>query len=455
MTIVSDTVVVRNAEVSGERMDVRIHDGTIVAIEPPTGRRTGADEIDAAGGALICGLHDHHIHLMALAAARNSLVVDPTFEADLRTAAAMSGTGTWIRAVGYHESVTGHLDRHWLDAVAPENPVRVQHRSGAMWVLNSLALAAVGVESTTGQLFGMDELLRSRIPGTVLDLDGIGRELAGYGVTGVTDLTPTTSMSDVERLADLVTGAGFPVDVMVTGAPHLPSHVDIGIAFGPAKIVVRDDELPTIDDLVASFLVARRHGRSVAVHCVTRIGLVLALAAWREVGAKTGDRIEHAAVVPSEMLAELRTMGLTVVTQPSFVCERGDTYLAEVDAQDLDGLWRCGSLLNAGISVGASTDAPYGSADPWHSIATAAKRLTSSGVPIGPDERISPERALMMFQSDATDPGGPARSVALGRVARLCLLDSPLSEVLRAPSSRHVVGTVGRAGFSLRAEPER
>ena len=52
--------------------------------------------------------------------------------------------GEWIRAVGYDESESGALDRGRLDALAPGRPVRVQHRSGAMWVLSSAALEQIG-----------------------------------------------------------------------------------------------------------------------------------------------------------------------------------------------------------------------------------------------------------------------------------------------------------------------
>src|SRR6185436_18011267 len=110
----------------------------------------GADVvIDAAGGALLPGLHDHHVHLLAMAAARASIDVGPPavtsptgFDDALRTAA---GDG-WVRAVGYHESIAGPLDRRRLDALLPHRPARVQHRSGQLWVLNGAALDLVGLD---------------------------------------------------------------------------------------------------------------------------------------------------------------------------------------------------------------------------------------------------------------------------------------------------------------------
>ena len=43
------------------------------------------------------------------------------------------------------EVVAGPLDRAALDDVEPRTPVRVQHRSGILWTLNSAGLAAVGL----------------------------------------------------------------------------------------------------------------------------------------------------------------------------------------------------------------------------------------------------------------------------------------------------------------------
>ena len=58
----------------------------------------------------------------------------------LREADASLAPGQWVRAVGYHDTVAGTLDRYTLDALVPHRPVRVQHRSGAEWILNTAAI---------------------------------------------------------------------------------------------------------------------------------------------------------------------------------------------------------------------------------------------------------------------------------------------------------------------------
>ncbi len=116
-----------------------------------------------------------------------------------------------------------------------------------------------------------------------------------------------------------------------------------------------------------------------AVHCVTRAALLLALAVWQEVGSVAGDRIEHASVTPPEVIAAMAQLSLTVVTQPAFIAARGDAYLRDVDPADRADLYRCASLLEGGVAVGGSTDAPFGPDDPWLAIRAASERLAPSG----------------------------------------------------------------------------
>jgi predicted amidohydrolase YtcJ len=92
--------------------------------------------LDATGGALLPGLHDHHIHLTALAARESSVECGPpTVNSGEELARALSVAGDgWLRGVGYHESVMGLPDAAALDRLRSDRPVRIQHRSGRMWL---------------------------------------------------------------------------------------------------------------------------------------------------------------------------------------------------------------------------------------------------------------------------------------------------------------------------------
>ena len=377
----------------------------------------------------------------------------------MRRAAASSGAGGWVRATGYHERVAGELDRHVLDSMVGDVRVRVQHRTGAMWMLSSAAARAVDLDAgdhpgierderggATGRVFGADAWLRARLPaGDPPDLASVGAELARYGVTGVTDATPSEAVDDLELLAGAVTSGALPLDVVVTGGVALADRdTPSPLQRGPVKIVLADHDLPALDDLEAGIVRAHTSGRPVAIHCVTHVATVLALAAWTDVGAIPGDRIEHGAVVRPETAALAARHGLTVVTQPSFVRERGDDYLRDVDAVDQPYLYPCASLEHEGVAVAGSTDAPYASADPWRAIATAVDRRTRAGRVLGAGERVSAQRALDLFLGRPDDPGGPPRRVEPGAPGDLCLLDAPLADALAAPDAGHVRMTVRR-----------
>ncbi|PRC49026.1 amidohydrolase, partial [Mycobacterium sp. ITM-2017-0098] len=142
--------------------------------------------------------------------------------------------------------------------------------------------------------------------------------------------------------------------------------------------ILHDDELD-LDGLIRWIRHTHSVGIPVALHCVTAAQLVVALAAFRAAGRHPLDRLEHAAVVPDSSLADLAAAALPVVTQPNFVAERGDQYLVDVPAAEHHELWRLASLLDAGVSVALSTDAPFGDADPWAAMRAAVHRRAPSG----------------------------------------------------------------------------
>ncbi len=474
----SNRLTITNAEVDGQLVDVEIADGFVATVTPASARSTlrtsvADTTLDADGGALIPGLHDHHTHILAFAASRSSVQCGPRSAGDigqlqkqLRQAASTRTPGEWLRGVGYHESTAGALDRFVLDTLIVDRPVRLQHRSGHAWFLNTAALVALGVDPLsaqnnlpdgfqrdkhglpTGVLFGANDWLGTRVPRVALDLAGAGAELASYGITGLTDATPTTSQDDLTLLANAQSNGDLPRSIMVMGGIDLAPDCEPGLLRGPIKLVLADHGLPNLDELIASFRSCRQTGRPIAIHCVTRLSLVLALAAWEEVGAQPGDRIEHGAVIPLELIVKIAELGLTVVTQPGFIADRGDDYLHDVDDHDQPHLWRCGSLLASGIGVGGSTDAPFGPADPWIAIRTAINRQTPAAATLGSAERISPREALNMFLTNPLDPGGKPRNLAVGSPADLCLLRAPLALVFVDPTSKSVRCTSNGRAFS-------
>ncbi|HEX5494131.1 MAG TPA: amidohydrolase family protein [Mycobacteriales bacterium] len=427
---------IRGAEVDGRTVDVRIRGEWVAEIGA---LRPERDEPvhDAAGGALLPGLHDHHIHLLSLAAAARSVWCGPPDVLDeaglVRVLAA--APGWWVRGIGYHESVAGVPDRTVLDRLAPGRPVRVQHRGGALWVLNTPALTELDLTGVApdGRLWRADDLLRDRLgPADPPDLAAVGRQLAAWGVTGVTDATPELPADTV----DLLTGAGLPQRLRLLGAAAATAVADLG----PMKILPADHEPPDWAGLRERIGRAHAAGRPVAVHAVTRESLVVTLAVLADVGVLPGDRIEHAAVIGADVLPLLADLGVTVVTQPGLVTERAAEYRQAFPVARHGDLYRYASLLRAGIPVAPSSDAPFATADPWRIMRAAAERL------LAPAERVSPRQVLDGFLTPSDDPGGAPRQVRPGAPADLCLLRVPLATALSTPDAGHVAATFCRGG---------
>ncbi|WP_262402093.1 amidohydrolase family protein [Actinomadura sp. CNU-125] len=412
----------------------------------------------SSAGAALQGLCDHHLHLHAMAAEERSVRCGPphvTTRDELAAAlrGAVADEHGWIRGTGYAEGVAGDLDAAGLDAFRADRPVRVQHRSGALWTLNSAAVRAAGLDSgghpgierdaagaPTGRLWRADGWLRDRLPpAPPADLAGIGGRLLRMGVTAVTDATPDLDGTALGSIGAAVRDGSLPQRVHLLGVPlEDPPRLGPRVTAGPYKIVLADSGLPSLDDLAMRVRSAHAAGRAVAVHCVTREALLLLLAAFDETGTRPGDRIEHAALVPPEFAGVLAARGLRVVTQPGFIADRGDDYLRDVPADDRPDLYRCAGLAAAGVPVGLSSDAPYGPADPWAVMDAAVRRRTRSGAVLGPDEVLAPGDALRSYLAPPGDPGGAPRRVRVGAPADLVLLRTPLREALAELASGNV-----------------
>lgn len=393
--------------------------------------RPGEVVFEAGGATVLPGLYDHHVHLRSAASALHSLSVGPpavrTRDGLAQTLSkARPSSDGWIRAIGYHECVAGRLDRGVLDTLVPDIPLRIQHRSGALWILNSAALGQIGLaDHADGRLRSDNPGWSDRLPRCQTDLAKLSRRLTAMGVTGVTDATPDLGVDDIDALR----------------VAHHRRQFRPRLRFlAPGKKILQDDRL-NLDALAAWIFECHNAGRPVAVHCVTAAQLVVTIAALRVAGPHPLDRIEHAAVVPDDTVADLSDLGLTVVTQPNLVAERGDQYLAEIPAAEHHQLWRVASLLKARVPVAFSTDMPFGHGDPWAVMRAAVRRTTPSGAVLNAAECVSARTALTLFFGQLDRPGR-ARDVAVGHPGDLCVLSEPPAAALAELDADMVTATI-------------
>lgn len=349
------------------------------------------------GAVVLPAFTDHHLHLLALAASRRS--VDLSAAASLadvldlvRDAAAVqrAGGGGWVRGWGLDES---DLAEHRLptvdelDAVAGTTPVVVHHRTGHLRVRSS---AAIGEPPP--------------LPPDVLAaaVSEVSTALAAAGVVRLCDATHTNDRATLELLGGLPLAQRL--DAMV-GADRLLG-VRAGEVIGSLRVGAAKIMPPRCGPDGVATLVRHAHeaGFAAAVHAVDVDELQAAL----DGGLGVGDRVEHAGLCLPEQVAALAAAGVTVVTQPSFVTERAAKYRRELTTVEHGWLYRLRSLLDAGVAVRGSSDAPVAAAVPLRQVTAAVRR------PLGAGEQISVAEALGLV----SDP------VRVGDAADLVVVDA-------------------------------
>jgi predicted amidohydrolase YtcJ len=433
--------------------------------------------IDCRGGTVVPGLIDAHCHVLAYASSLLAVDCGPNALgsiSDIKTAirgrARSTPPGGWVRGSGYDDFSLvekRHPTRWDLDEAAPGHPVKLNHLSGHACVLNTAALSIAGISietadptpgvidrdprtgEPTGLLLDMNEYLQDRVPrlgDAELDqgLRLANRRLVSRGITSVQDAGAFNSVEEWDRFVRLKSeGRLEPRVTMMAGARRLDGFLDRGMGFGwgddhlslgAAKVMLTATSgrlSPDRDELRHIVAEARRHGFQVAVHAVEAEAVEVAIEAQSlDIGPATDevrrDRIEHCSECPPELLAKLADSGLIVVTQPGFIFESGRRYLSEVDGATLPWLYRAGSLVEAGVTMAAGSDAPVADPDPFAGMYAAVTRRARTGEPVGVEERVGAETALRMHTSGGayaafqeTDRG----TIEAGKLADLAVLD--------------------------------
>lgn len=183
------------------------------------------------------------------------------------------------------------------------------------------------------------------------------------------------------------------------------------------------------DHLRHATLAAADRGLQVAIHAIGNgavAGSADALHGAR--GALAGlsgrPRLEHAMVLDPPLAHRIADIGALVVTQPVFLHDLGDE-LTVLPLPSPLRLLALRTLLDAGVTVAASSDFPAGSFDPLVGIRAAVTRRLPDGSVVGPTESISIEEALRCYTTSAADAlgmAGRAGVISEGAAADLVVL---------------------------------
>ena len=440
---------VRNVHIGPERRpaDVVISDGTVAAIADPGQSADGMAVLDGAGGTLLPGLVDAHVHMAQWASTRRRIPLASARSATEAVALVAAGATAdgWVFGANFSDGLwTDVPHKDLLERALPGRPAALfSNDLHTLW-LSPAALKEIGREHETGVFVEADcMVITAQLPAGDQDnwvLDA-AEAAAARGVTGIVDYEMADTVTDWLRRRQL---RELPVRVSCAIAKHLlDTAIERGhrtgdevpgtdgmLRIGPYKLFV-DGSLNTRtaychdpypgnghgalvlppEELLPLMRRAAEHGITPAVHAIGDLANEIALDAFAQIGCR--GRVEHAQLVADKDFHRFAELGVIASVQPAH---------APDDRDVADRYWpgRTGrafayaALLAAGATLEIGSDAPVAPLDPWDGIASAVSRSD--------DDRPSwhPEQAIPVGTALAAASGGRDR-VRVGDPADLLI----------------------------------
>ena len=465
-----------------------VEDGRVAAVgsgeEVRRSAAIGAERVDLAGGLVIPGLADAHLHIGDLTRAER--MFDASTSASIPALARR--LSAWAEAHPGTAIVGGGLDpgrlaeRRWptteeLDAAVRDRPVVLYHPSGHAALVNSAALergvgpppsrAVAGVPRgvlVEEQLEELGAWVEEAVPLTAEAVEATAHRLVRLGITAVG--TMSTGGDELALLQRLDEAGRLPLQVraypvLADGIPDVRSSgtnggghcTVVGVkafldgAFGPRTASLEEpyaDDPSTRgvdrgDDAVLEVALeeARAAGLAPALHAIGDRAVARAVRLLSKI--RPGNppaRIEHASLVPPALFEPLHRLGASLVVQPGFL-------LSDIWLQERLGVPRARwaypfrSLGDRSIPLAGSSDAPYDRLDPWEAMRAAVRRRDDLGRSANPspDEAVSETEAFSLFTQGASQAMGDRERgrLAVGSPADLVVLGVPrLSDAIRS-----------------------
>ena len=475
--------------------------GTIAQIMLECGGAEAENVVQLNERFVMPGFNDAHVHVGGAARDKLSVVLNgATSVADIqklvKEAAAKRKPGEWILGSGWDQ--TRWTDqklpsRLQLDEAAPGNPVYLEHVSGHIAVVSSLALKHAEITKDTpdpaggqierfpdGEPTGVlkehpaTEMVRQRIPdpsaaerrrGVELVLE----ELARNGVTSVQDFSEWedflvyTNLKEEKKLTVRITewlpftlstdelqnrrAQGGTTDPWLrTGA--LKGFLDGALGTRTAALLepYSDDPstsgIPRTDPEKLRVMAIERDklGFQLAFHAIGDRANRLALDTFESVARVNPprdrrERIEHAQVVAPQDMPRFGELHVVASVQPSH--ETNDSRWAEqrLGPERSKGAYAWNSLQNAGAKLAFGTDYDVEPVNPLRGLYACVTREAIDGGPAGgwePQEKLPLEDCIRAYTSGsayAEFMDGKKGELKVGEFADFVILSRDLTKV--------------------------
>ncbi len=478
--------------------------GDTAAITAQAGSTTR--RIDVGGRTVVPGLNDAHMHAgPELPTTRLGTGDNPTtaeLEAALASAAAAAPPGQLIHGA-FGEAVWEDtaISRAWLDARAPRHPVRLGAWHGHGAILNSAALALVGVDESIGDPEGghflrdaagrlngrLEEyavyLVARRLaqkadqasPGAAASAFGaVAREAAGFGITSLqlmnVDLPVARAMPALVAAQTGLRWRVYRVPMREAGAdtadgrPHLPPQPGPGLDARGMKFIFDGTPVERLAFLRAPY--ADRPGDrgrlnftpdrmrefagwgygsedQILGHAVGDGAIDAYLTALEQSGPaqvwqRKRPRIEHGDMLSPDLIARAKRLGVVVVQNPAHLMLAAEIP-ARLGPDRAREVQPLKSLLAAGVPLALGSDGPL---NPFLNIMFATMH------PVRPSEALTREEAVAAYTRGSAFAEGQDREkghLSPGAYADLAVLSADVFTVPpdQLPGVKSVLTLVG------------
>jgi predicted amidohydrolase YtcJ len=140
-------------------------------------------------------------------------------------------------------------------------------------------------------------------------------------------------------------------------------------------------------------------------------------------------RIEHAGMVPPDLMERMAKLGIVPTPNPAFLYEFGDGYLVNYGYERVSHMFPAAGYLEKAIIAAGGSDCPVTTYDPLRGIHAAVNRRTETGQDAGTNQCISIADAIRMFTYNgayASFDEDIKGSLEAGKLADLIILNEPI-----------------------------
>jgi predicted amidohydrolase YtcJ len=459
--------------------------------------------VDLGGRTVIPAFTDAHAHiwkighlLTTMLDLRGTRSLDALIEA-VSTRSRTMAPGAWLLGRGFNEiamAETRKPTRQELDRAAPDRPVVLTRTCGHIYAVNSMALKRAGITAATvpptggviehdgrGEPNGllhetaMGLIHRVMPPPSNSDFERmIGsalRHQLSLGITASADCGVSPELLNI--YLDMDRRGVLPGRVSVMPLRRVDGHPDpVPLPGRHVSDMLRVDTVKFLADgglsgATAALSMCYRHagtkgtlrfepedlrrlcqeshsrGWKIATHAIGDVAIDLVLSIYESLGANPDGlrhRIEHLGLPDAEQLGRAARMGVVAVPQTIFVRELGNNFLEMIPDSLFPRTYPIRAMLDAGLVVALSSDAPVVEDDhPISGMHAAITRSIKNGGEILPEQRITRYEALRAYTLDGAFADGTVSvrgSISPAKWADLAVLsgdplDSDPEELLK------------------------